>query len=132
MSRGSIYDTLELPALVAERNGSPCGLLTYRLEGSQCEILTLDVFPRRRGTGTALVEAMACQAREAGCRRLWLIVSNDSLEALRFYQQRNFLLTAVHRNAIEDARKLKPSIPSSGNYGIVVRDELELERLLEA
>ena len=38
--------------------------------------------------------------------------------ALRFYQKRGFMLVAVHRNALELSRKLKPEIPLIGNDGI--------------
>ena len=56
--------------------------------------------------------------------------TNDNLNALRFYQKRGFVLVAVHRNAMEQARKLKPEIPLIGNDGIPLRDEIELEMLL--
>jgi hypothetical protein len=37
---------------------------------------------------------------------------------------------AVHPRAVDEARRLKPGIPPVGNYGIPIRDELELERRL--
>ncbi len=127
VSRGVLHNALELPALIAEREGERCGLATYRLEGSECEILTFDTFPRFQGTGTDLIAALIAQATEAGCRRLWLVTSNDNLDALRFYQRRGFTLVAVHRNAVAEARRLKPGIRAVGSYGIPVRDEIELE-----
>jgi hypothetical protein len=36
-------------------------------------------------------------------------------------------LVAVHRNALEQSRKLKPQIPLIGEHGIPLRDEIELE-----
>jgi Acetyltransferase (GNAT) family len=68
--------------------------------------------------------------REAGCRRVWLITTNDNLRALRFYQRRGFRLVAVHPDALARSRELKPSIPEIGLDGIPLRDELELELLL--
>jgi hypothetical protein len=53
------------------------------------------------------------------------------LTALRFYQQRGFVLAAIHRNALEQSRKLKPEIPLVGNDGIPLRDEIELEMMLD-
>ncbi|MCG0275770.1 MAG: hypothetical protein L5655_06315 [Thermosediminibacteraceae bacterium] len=50
---------------------------------------------------------------------------------MKFYQKRGFLLVAVHRNALEQARKLKPEIPLIGIDGIPLRDEIELELPLE-
>ena len=52
------------------------------------------------------------------------------MHALRFYQKRGFVLVAVHRNALELSRKLKPEIPMIGNDGIPLRDEVELEMIL--
>lgn len=37
------------------------------------------------------------------------------------------MLVAVHRKAVDEARRLKPEIPLIGNDGIPIRDEIELE-----
>jgi ribosomal protein S18 acetylase RimI-like enzyme len=83
------------------------------------------------GTGTALLQAAVRAATAAGCARVWLITTNDNLTALRFYQRRGFRLVAVHAGAVEAARGQKPSIPTSGEHGISLRDELQLELPLE-
>jgi hypothetical protein len=49
---------------------------------------------------------------------------------LRLFQKRGFSLVAVHRNALEASRRLKPEIPFTGMDGIPIRDEIELELLL--
>jgi len=89
--------------------------------------VTLHAFQPFAGIGTALVQAVRDVAADEGCRRLWLITTNDNLDALRFYQRRDFELVAVHRDLRDTARRLKPSIPLVGDYGIPIRDELELE-----
>ncbi|MNV93512.1 hypothetical protein D3C71_1882140 [compost metagenome] len=61
---------------------------------------------------------------------MWLITSNDNTRAIRFYQKRGLDLKAVHRDAITEARKLKPSIPLIGMDGIPIRHELEFELTL--
>jgi GNAT superfamily N-acetyltransferase len=127
VSRGRMHDPAELPGFLAEEDGQPAGLLTYRIDGGDCEVVTINAFPRGSGAGTALIEAAAAAAREAGARRLWLITTNDNLRALRFYQRRGFRLSALHRDALERSRELKPSIPEIGLDGIPLRDELELE-----
>lgn len=38
---------------------------------------------------------------------------------------------AVYPNAVSLSRKLKPEIPLIGNYGIPIRDEIELELKLK-
>jgi ribosomal protein S18 acetylase RimI-like enzyme len=69
-------------------------------------------------------------AARGGCRRLWLVTTNDNTAALRFYQKRGFVIAGVHRNAIVEARRLKPEIPLVGRNGIAIRDEIELEQPL--
>jgi GNAT superfamily N-acetyltransferase len=127
VSRGAVHDPTALPGLVAEEGGERVGLLTYRIDGADCEVMTIDAFPEGSGAGTALLDATGRAARDAGCARVWLITTNDNLRALRFYQRRGFRLVAVHPGALERSRELKPSIPEIGLDGIPLRDELELE-----
>jgi ribosomal protein S18 acetylase RimI-like enzyme len=125
---GRVEAPLEHPALLAVEDGGVIGVLTYVVSGAACEVLTLHVEDRRRGLGTELLAAAAETARGAGCTRLWLITTNDNLDALRFYQRRGLRLAALHAAAVDDARaRLKPEIPPIGEYGIPLRDELELE-----
>ena len=130
VSRGAVHDPTALPGFVAEEGGDRVGLLTYRVDGADCEVVTIDAFPEGAGAGTALLDAAARAARDAGCGRVWLITTNDNLRALRFYQRRGFRLVAVHPDALERSRELKPSIPEIGLDGIPLRDELELELVL--
>ena len=130
VSRGRVHDPSALPGYVVDVGTDLVGLATYRVEGNECELVTLDAVAEGVGVGTALVEAVTAAARRSGCTRLWLITTNDNLRALRFYQRRGFELAALHRGAIEASRRLKPSIPVTGLYGIPLRDELELERRL--
>jgi ribosomal protein S18 acetylase RimI-like enzyme len=58
---------------------------------------------------------------------LFLVTTNDNTPALRFYQKRGFVLSALRPNAIAENRKVKPEIPLTGQDGIPIRDELELE-----
>jgi GNAT superfamily N-acetyltransferase len=128
---GELLEPLEYPALLAEASGMILGMLTY-VPGpgwEQCEILTLHVTRQWQGVGTALLEAVEQLAAGHGCARLWLITTNDNVDALRFYQRRGFQLAAVHRHAADDSRgRLKPEIPAAGAYGIPIRDEIELEK----
>lgn len=130
VAHGVVYRPHELPGFVAMRDHERVGLLTYHIEGDACEIVTLDSFREGHGVGTVLIEAAKQAAEGAGCRRLWLITTNDNLHALRFYQKRGFMLVAMHRNAVDEARKIKRSIPLVGNDGIPIRDEIELEVIL--
>ena len=102
ISRGNAHRVVELPGFIA------------RIAGE------------RIGVGTALLAAVE---DAAGDRRLWLITTNDNLDAIRFYQRRGYVLAAVYPGAIEASRRLKPQIPRVGNYGIPIRDELEFVRV---
>jgi ribosomal protein S18 acetylase RimI-like enzyme len=104
------------------------GLVTYEPGDAAWQILTLNAFERRRGIGSGLLNAVVDEATAQGARRVWLVTSNDNLDALRFYQRRGMRLAAVHAGALDEARRLlKPSLPEVGDYGIAVRDEIELE-----
>jgi len=129
--RGRLEDSLAHPALVAERDGELAGVVTYIVDGDSCEVLTLHAAERFVGVGTALLAAVEELASDAGCRRLWLITTNDNVDALRFYQRRGFRLVALDAGAVDDSRvRLKPEIPRVGEHGIDLRDELVLEKVL--
>ncbi|WP_107660587.1 GNAT family N-acetyltransferase [Nocardia suismassiliense] len=130
IAHGTSYDASQLPALLAERDGRPVGLLTYTLGSDSLEIVTLDASEQHIGIGTALFSAAVECAREAGARRVWLVTTNDNLDALRFYQRRGMRISAVTPGAVDSARTRKSSIPDIGNYGIEIHDELILEMMI--
>ncbi len=126
----TVYRPAELPGFVVKSGEEIAGLLTYYIQAEACEIVTLDAWREGLGIGTALIEAVKQAAGREKCRRLWLVTTNDNLPALRFYQQRGFVIAAIHVNAIEKDRRLKPEIPLIGLDGIPIRDEIELEMML--
>ena len=130
VSRGLVHYPQSLPGFIALHESEKVGLVTYNIVEGSCEIVTLNSTLPSSGVGTALIEAVWDIAIKSGCKRLWLITTNDNLNALRFYQKRGFVLVAVHRNALEQSRKLKPEISLVGNDGIPLRDEIELEMML--
>jgi ribosomal protein S18 acetylase RimI-like enzyme len=130
MSRWIYHETKDIPAFVAIQDDKPVGLATYYVDGDLCELVTLNSFAESIGVGQALLFAVRDLARQSGCRKLWLTTSNDNLPALQFYQKRDMAIVAVHRFAIDEARKENPHIPALGYGGIPCRDELELEMAL--
>lgn len=129
--RGELIDVLALPGSVAERKRRPVGLLTYRRENAECELAFVMALEPHRGVGTTLLDAL--REAVADCARIWLVTTNDNLEALRFYQRRGFVLSALRPGAVDDSRRrLKPQISASGKFGIPLRDEIELELRLGA
>jgi N-acetylglutamate synthase-like GNAT family acetyltransferase len=128
VTRGKVYQADILPGFVALLGDKRIGLVTYRIENKECEIISLNSLII--GAGSLLVDAAKIEAISFQCKRLWLITTNDNLGALRFYQKIGFVLKAVYPNALEESRKLKPEIPKMGIGGIPLRDEIELEMIL--
>jgi ribosomal protein S18 acetylase RimI-like enzyme len=131
VSRGESHDASALPGFVAlNQDGDLTGLVTLHPSGGSCQIVTLDALVRGEGIGRTLVEAAIAFAAERNLKRLWLITSNDNVDALAFYQKVGLRLVAIHKNAITEARKVKPQIPMIGLHGISIQDEIELEFIL--
>lgn len=131
VSKGCAWNTSVLPGFVAiDDDNNLCGVVTYRLEGDECEITTLNSLDEKQGIGTGLVNAVISTAKDNHCHRLWLITTNDNTHAIRFYQRFGFTLQEVHINALEKSRKLKPSIPLLGMDNIPLQHEFEFEIIL--
>lgn len=125
---GQLFNIPDLPGFVAELDGTWVGHVAYLIEGATIEIVWIGSAAERTGAGSALVAECARLARDTGLSRIWLITTNDNLDALRFYQRRGFHLMAVHPGAVNEVREtLKPEIPLVGSFGIPVRDEIQLE-----
>jgi ribosomal protein S18 acetylase RimI-like enzyme len=131
VGHGVAYDLTTLPTLVAVEDDRIAGVLTYHVDGDSLEVVSIDASPPRRGVGTALLDAAAEAGRALGLRRMWLITTNDNLDALRFYQRRGLRLVGLAPDGVAASRRLKPGIPEVGAYGIPLRDELTLELSLE-
>ena len=124
----SVYRPAELPGLIAERAGRVVGLLTYQVSDEMLEVVTLNAIERRTGVGTVLMEAVVADARQLRCQEIRLTTTNDNLDAIRFYQRRGLRLVALRPGAVDRARLEKPEIPRVGDYGIPLRDEIDLAR----
>jgi ribosomal protein S18 acetylase RimI-like enzyme len=112
--------------LVAERDGERVGLLCYRDHGERTwELAVLSASDGHTGVGTALLAALV--DRVGAGARIWVVTTNDNVDALRFYQRRGFRLRELRAGAVDESRRvLKPEIPTTGHYGIPLRDEVEL------
>ena len=130
VSRGVVHRPSELDGFIAEVEGVTAGLVTLHLDGQDGEVVTLNSIVQGRGYGRALMDAAEQYARAHGCRRLWLITTNDNTHALRFYQRWGMRIAAVHAGAVSESREVKPEIPRTGYDGIPIRDEIELVKEL--
>jgi GNAT superfamily N-acetyltransferase len=130
VSRGVLHDCGGLPGLLAVEDATPCGVLLYAIGDDECEVVVLVSLVQRAGIAGGLLDAVQDVARDAGCRRLWLVTTNDNQPAIDFYRGRGWSLKAVHENAVTEARRVKPEIPRLGYDGVPIQDELEFELLL--
>lgn len=130
MVHGEIFRPDPLDGFIALEDGQWVGLVTFRIDQQDCEVLSLDSLQEQRGIGTALMQKVIQEARGAGCRHVSLTTTNDNLNALKFYQKLGFALVAIRRNAMDETRRHKPGIPLIGENGIPLRDEIGLEFLL--
>ena len=130
---GEVLEPAGLPGLVAEHDRERIGRLTYIVDGDQFEVFSLHCRVENAGAGSALLRAAAGLAAERGCRRLWLLTTNDNLHALGFYQRRGLRLSALHAGSLDRDRALKPELPEiNQDNRIPMRDLLELELPLPA
>jgi ribosomal protein S18 acetylase RimI-like enzyme len=127
VGRGGVWKPAELPGFAVFDGGECVGLVTYELDGKVCEIVTIDALREGVGIGTTLLAAVVDAARAAGCNRVQLMTTNNNLRALAFYQKRGFRLVGLRPGAIDEERKLKPSMPAVDAQGLPIRDELHLE-----
>lgn len=131
VAHGVIYRPDELEGFIALHGSQWVGLVTYKFVDGGCEITSLDSLREGQGIGSRLIQNVLDEARRAGCKRVFLITTNDNLEALGFYQKRGFTLVKVNRGAVNESRKIKPGISLVGMHNIPLRDEIELEMILE-
>ncbi|MET3508526.1 GNAT family N-acetyltransferase [Halalkalibacter oceani] len=128
VSRGNAFNVLDEEIILAKRNKRIVGILAYSIQGSNIEILTLEAIEKYQNIGSLLLEKLEEIAVNKNIKSINLITSNDNLNAIRFYQRRGFSFKSVHIGAINKARKIKPSIPLIGDYGIKISDEIEFEK----
>jgi ribosomal protein S18 acetylase RimI-like enzyme len=131
---GQSVDVLALDGVGAWEDGRLVGLCMWSgpdgANRSELAALAVAEEHRNRGIAAALVEAAADAARATGAEVQWLVTTNDNLDALRLYQRHGYRLAGLRPGAVDEARKAKPLIPATGDYGIPLRDELILERRL--
>jgi ribosomal protein S18 acetylase RimI-like enzyme len=121
-----VFHPAVLPGFIAERGGRIAGLVTFEVRLDVLEIATINALERYQGIGTRLIEAVRAEAKRLGCHQVMLTTTNDNVAALRFYQRRGFRLAALRPGAVDRSRQRKPEIPRSGDFGIPLRDEIDL------
>jgi len=128
VSRDEVHDPHNLPGFIAAEGVERVGLATYHIKGELCEVVTIDSLCQYMGVGTMLLEKIERVARLNGCKKMWLITTNDNIDAQRFFQRRGFTISNVRLGGMTKIRLLKPNVPRTGYYDIPVRDEIEMEK----
>jgi ribosomal-protein-alanine N-acetyltransferase len=102
---------------VAEREGTVCGLVAFRIIADEAEILNLavDSSQRRRGVGSRLIEDAIAACKAAGARKIFLEVRDSNEAARNFYARMGFTEAGrrrgYYRQPAEDALVLVRIIP---------------------
>lgn len=124
---GVLVDAAELDGFVAVLDDRRVGLLTYRADGNDVEVVTIQSDPDTVGVGRALMDAVADAAEARGASRLWLVTTDGNIRALGFYRRLGMHVAAIHVDGVARSRAVKPSIPVVDEHGSPLLDEIELE-----
>ena len=125
--RGTYFYPSRLPGIIAFSGDTVEGYLFYEIQGNECEIIVLKAYKQFQGLGTTLIEQVTQIAKEQGCQRIFLMTTNDNIDALRFYQKRGFHIFKILADTFTETRKAMPHLSYYGRYGIARRDEIYLE-----
>ena len=87
------------------------GLLTYKVYDEYIAIISLDSFVENKGIGSHLLNYAEIIASDMSKRSISVITTNENIKALYFYQNK-YRITDVIFDAVTEARKIKPSIPT--------------------
>jgi N-acetylglutamate synthase-like GNAT family acetyltransferase len=127
--RGKKYYPSSLDGIIAENEKGIAGFLFYEIREQDCEIIVFEIFDKFKGMGTVILNKLKEIAKSSNCSRIYLMTTNDNLDAFRFYQRRGFNICGIHIDSVKNSRKIKPTIGMVGDHGISVRDEIDLEFL---
>lgn len=84
--------------LVAERDAQIIGSVIGGFDGRRGLIyhLAVKAEERQRGLGSLLMEEVERRLRALGCRRVYLLVTNENAQAMRFYEERGWQVMDLH------------------------------------
>jgi ribosomal protein S18 acetylase RimI-like enzyme len=130
ISKGKCHSCDELQGLIAEGDYSINGICLYTIVDSELEVVLIESFEENKGIGSLLMKEIESIAIENEIKKIWIVTTNDNINAIRFYLKKGYSFRKISRNALENYRKVKPGIPLIGYYGIPIMDELEFEKTL--
>ena len=128
VSRGTLYTLSDHEGFVATAEDSLLGFAVLR----QDELLAIATVHPGQGVGSTLMEHCEKLARSRGNPSIWLVTTNDNLDAMRFYQRRGYFLESLTKDAFEVVKRIKGITGEVlGNFDIPIRDELVFRKPLE-
>jgi GNAT superfamily N-acetyltransferase len=128
LAKGKKYYCDDMQGLVAEGDFSVLGICLYVINDDELDLLFIESFEENKGIGSTIIKEIESIAIEQQLKRIWLVTTNDNINAIQFYLKRGFIYKRIKRNSIEEYRKIKPEIPMIGYNGIPIMDELEFEK----
>lgn len=128
--QGKVIDMTKLDGIIAIDNSNIVGLAMYDILNNECELISINSLHEHQGIGTTLLDKVIDIAKQNNCTKIKLITTNDNINAIKFYQQKGFDMVKLYCNAVDKARKLKPNIPLVGDNNIVLKHEIEFEKIL--
>jgi GNAT superfamily N-acetyltransferase len=111
-----------LDGVVAEVDGRRSGAVTFRVDGDEWEVVTVNAVEPRLGAGRAMLEEVRRRAWAAGASRVWLITNDTNTGAIAFYERIGMRRVRVHPRFIDVVRAAKPDLPPD-----VFSDVIEFE-----
>lgn len=121
---GMVYDLNTLKGIALKNNDIIVSILFYQVINKELNIILLESFVKRKGFGRIILQKIKEISKGNKYKRIIVTTTNDNIDAIKFYQLNEFDIIEVKFNAVDLSRKIKPEIPSVGNYGIKIKHEL--------
>ncbi|MBT2830220.1 GNAT family N-acetyltransferase [Staphylococcus coagulans] len=126
-----VYHLSKLPGFVCVVEEKVYGILTYAIRNTVVEIISINNIEGVRGVGSKLLKALELKVQASPVEEIQVITTNDNLRALGFFQKHGYELEKIMKNAVNDARRIKPSIPLLGDHQIPIKHEILLFKAIK-
>lgn len=124
VSASGAHYVADLIGLKAVDDDGAQGFCHYRIDEGALELVTLAVTGSAKGVGTFLMDAALDAAREAGCRKVWLVTTSDNARAIAFYERMGFERTGVMEGWLARVREFKPDLDVPDHDGLIYEMKL--------
>ena len=86
-----MHELADLPCLIAVHRHTPQGALYYTRDGADVVLVALATMPRRCGTGTAMIAALANTLRRDGVTEILTSIEPDNTVGKSFLESVGFI-----------------------------------------